>query len=143
MEALEVRLKLYKDECKEAGKELMISGMKMKSPAGNWISRTSWTFSCRFLLDRMKICQWLKKLLELRTDNLSEVKMKHEYLQYLRVTLQGDYKILTKPFNTSPPDELVPFAECIANKTADAIPDMPRAGGKLCQDFLMTSYWLA
>lgn len=75
------------------------------------------------------MCQWLKKLSELRNDKLSEVTMRHEYLQYLRMTLQGDYQLLTKPFNTPPPDdELVPFAECIANKTADAIPDVPRAG---------------
>lgn len=72
--------------------------------------------------------QWLKKLSELRNDKLSELTMKHEYLQFLRVSLQGDYQVLTKPFNTPPPDDLIPLAECIANKTADAIPDMPRAG---------------
>lgn len=74
------------------------------------------------------MCQWLKKLSELRNDKLSDVKMKHEYMQYLRVSLQGDYKLLTKPFNDSPPDDLVPFPEMIANKTADAIPGVPRAG---------------
>jgi hypothetical protein len=54
--------------------------------------------------------------------------MKHEYMQFMRVSLQGDYKILTKPFNEFPPDELIPFAEMISNKTADAIPGVPRAG---------------
>ena len=74
------------------------------------------------------MCQWLKKLSELRSNKLSDLTMKHEYLQYLRVTLQGDFQVLTKPFNEPPPDELVPFAECIANKTADSIPGIPRAG---------------
>jgi hypothetical protein len=78
--------------------------------------------------ERVNLCQWLKKLSELRNEKRSELKMKHEYLQYLRVTLQGDYQVLTKPFNMPPPDDLIPFAECIANKTADAIPDVPRAG---------------
>ena len=48
----------------------------------------------------------------------------------MRVTLQPEYKILTKPFNDFPPDVVVPFAEMIANKTADAIPGVPRAGNK-------------
>lgn len=78
--------------------------------------------------DRVKMCQWLEKLAELRNDKLAELTMRHEYMQYMRVSLQGDYQVLSKPFNTTPPDELVPFAECIANKTADAIPDVPRAG---------------
>jgi hypothetical protein len=56
------------------------------------------------------------------------LKLKLEYMEYLRVTLQGSYHVLTKPFNNPPPPKLVPFAECIANKTADAISDIPRAG---------------
>lgn len=82
--------------------------------------------------ERVKLCQWLKKLSELRSDKLEDVKMKHEYMQYLRVSLQGDYKLLTKPFNDAPPDDLVPFAEMIANKTADSVPGVPRAGKFRC-----------
>lgn len=76
----------------------------------------------------MRLCQWLQRLSGLRDNNLSELKLKLEYMEYLRVTLQGCYHVLTKPFNNPPPAKLVPFAECIANKTADAIPDIPRAG---------------
>lgn len=53
--------------------------------------------------DRVKMCQWLKKLSELRSKKLSDLMMKHEYLQFLRVTLQGDFQVLTKPFNEPPP----------------------------------------
>lgn len=84
-----------------------------------------------FLIERVLMCQWLRKLSALRNDKLSELVMKHEYIQYLRVSLQGDYQVLTKPFNTPPPDDLVPFGECIANKTADAMPDVPRAGSRI------------
>jgi hypothetical protein len=49
-------------------------------------------------------------------------------MQYLRVSLSGGYAVLTKPFSCPPPDKLVPFAECIANKTCDAIPEIPRCG---------------
>lgn len=128
---LEARMKLYKDECKEVGKELMISGMKLKHPQGKGFHENPLRNLINFfdaLLDRVKMCQWLKKLSELRNNKLSDLTMKHEYLQYLRVTLQGDLQVLTKPFNEHPPDELMPFAECIANKTADLIPGIPRAG---------------
>lgn len=55
--------------------------------------------------------------------------MKNEYMQFLRVNLAGEYSILMKPFSLPPPTEnLIPFAECIANKTCDAIPDLPRCG---------------
>ena len=39
MEAMEARLNLYKAECKETGKELMISGMKLKSPHGEILNK--------------------------------------------------------------------------------------------------------
>lgn len=54
--------------------------------------------------------------------------MKNEYMQYLRVTLSGDYFILKKPFSSPPPKKLVSFAECVANKTCDLIPNIPRCG---------------
>lgn len=31
---MEARMKLYKDESKEAGKELMVSGVKLRTPHG-------------------------------------------------------------------------------------------------------------
>lgn len=36
MDVATARAKLYKEECKEVGKELMISGMKLKYPQGEW-----------------------------------------------------------------------------------------------------------
>lgn len=44
------------------------------------------------------------------------------------MSLGGDYSVLTKPFTFVPPAEMIPFGECIANKTCDAIPDFPRCG---------------
>lgn len=31
---MEARMKLYKDECKDVGKELMVSGVKLRTPNG-------------------------------------------------------------------------------------------------------------
>lgn len=43
--------------------------------------------------------------------------------------LDGPYKKLTKPFDVLPPENLVPLAECIANRIADQYQDLvPRVG---------------
>jgi hypothetical protein len=77
----------------------------------------------------MRVCEWMRKLQELRNDKYDEARIKNEYMQYLKMSLAGEYVILTKPFSTTPPKQnLAPLAECIANKTCDAIPDMPRCG---------------
>lgn len=79
--------------------------------------------------DRVRLCQWLRKLAETRSDDPTGLHRRNEYMQFLRVMLQGNYHVLTKPFNNPPPDDLlVPLAECLANKCADAIPDTPRSG---------------
>lgn len=70
----------------------------------------------------------MRKLRGLRSDKYEEAKMKNEYMQFLRVSLAGEYHVLMKPFSLPPPENLIPLAECIANKTADAIPDLPRCG---------------
>ena len=54
--------------------------------------------------------------------------MKNEYMQYLRMSLAGEYHVLTKPFSSPPPKKLISFGECIANKTCDFIPNIPRCG---------------
>lgn len=74
------------------------------------------------------MCQWLKKLSDYNSETLDGAQNIHSYMQYLRTCLQGDYQVLTKPFNVAPPERLVPFGECIANKVADAVPDIPRVG---------------
>jgi Domain of unknown function (DUF4485) len=74
------------------------------------------------------LCQWLRKFNERKSNGLPDLKLKLEYMEYLRVTLQGSYRVLSKPFNEPPPRDLVPLAECIANKVADLTPDTPRAG---------------
>lgn len=115
----------------ELGKELMLSGVKLKSSQGEmiwWKRKDNFGIRCLSIQDRLQMFLWLKKLNEFQANQLSDLKLKHEYLEYLRVTLQGKYRVLTKPFNSPPPEILVPFAECIANKTADVIPETPRAG---------------
>ncbi|KAG5675768.1 hypothetical protein PVAND_005644 [Polypedilum vanderplanki] len=106
-----VKSEQYAKEFKDAANETMFNAVHLKSPN-----------------DRIRVCEWLRKLKELRNDKYEEVKMKNEYMQYLKMSLTGEYKILTKPFSSAPPKQLVPFAECIANKTCDAIPELPRSG---------------
>lgn len=81
-----------------------------------------------FSIDRVRVCEWMRKLRDLRSDKYEEAKMKNEFMQFLRVNLAGDYHVLTKPFSLPPPANLIPFAECICNKTCDSIPDLPRCG---------------
>lgn len=79
------------------------------------------------------MAQWMKKLSEMQTNEKSarrDLFISNQYINYLRVTLQGEYQVLTKPFNVSPPDELIHLEDCLANKVADSIPDVPRAGKK-------------
>lgn len=99
------------------------------------IHSTTYIFRCQLALifcsipiDRMRVCEWLRKLKELRNDKYEEARMKNEYMQYLKMSLTGEYVVLTKPFSMVPPNQLVPFAECIANKTCDVIPNLPRCG---------------
>lgn len=81
-----------------------------------------------FSIDRVRVCEWMRKLRDLRSDKYEEAKMKNEFMQFLRVNLAGEYHVLMKPFSLPPPANLIPFGECIANKTCDAIPDLPRCG---------------
>lgn len=74
------------------------------------------------------MCQWLKKLSDYSTESIEGAQNVYQYFQYLRVSLQGDFQILVKPFNSPPPERLAPFGESIANKVADAVPDIPRVG---------------
>lgn len=118
-----------KDENKQIAKELMFTGMKLRSPNGKTLERFgNLTFFFSNKTERVRMSQWLKKLSEMQSSNRKELFSSNQYLNYLRVTLQGDYQVLTKPFNTSPPDVLVSLGECLANKVADAIPYVPRAG---------------
>lgn len=76
----------------------------------------------------MRICFWIQKLNTLRDDVLEEVRIKNEYIQYLRTCLKG-VKTLPMPFSQAPPQsDLVPLAECLANNTADAVKNVPRTG---------------
>lgn len=55
--------------------------------------------------------------------------MKHEYLTFLHVMLTGPYLKLAKPFDTMPPEQLVPLAECLGNRIADQYQELvPRVG---------------
>jgi len=78
--------------------------------------------------DRLNVLQWLRKLDEMNDSIEKEAAMKHDYLQYLRMMLSGDFHILARPFSLTPPEKLLPFAECLANTTAALIPGVPRVG---------------
>jgi hypothetical protein len=48
---MEDRMKLYKKECKEAGRELMVSGVKLRTPNGKlWMNVGGKTTIFNFLL---------------------------------------------------------------------------------------------
>lgn len=77
----------------------------------------------------MKVCQWIQKLYQLNVNDFAQLDNQSEYLQYLKVMLRGDYKVLANPFNFPPPEFIQEaFAIIVANRVADAIPDIPRAG---------------
>jgi hypothetical protein len=60
---------------------------------------------------------------------MEQVRMKNEYIQYLRVCLLHNVGVLPAPFSTQPPETtLVPLAELLANLTADKYPSIPRTG---------------
>lgn len=88
------------------------------------------TFSTSYLCsDRLRLCQWLRAISQLRNDQHESLKMKHEYLTFLHVMLAGPYLKLAKPFDTMPPEQLVPLAECLGNRIADQYQELvPRVG---------------
>lgn len=79
-------------------------------------------------IDRIQVCEWLRGLNRLSNNNHLEVTTKNEYIQFLKASLSSDYKVLKKPFSLPPPKIFVPLAQCLANQTCDAIPDLPRCG---------------
>lgn len=128
-------VEMLKEECEDAAKQIITFGAKLNDVGG---IRKLETFHVVlfvgilhiFLLsDRLRLCQWLRLISQLRNDRHESLKMKHEYLEFLLVMLDGPYKKLTKPFDALPPENLVPLAECIANRIADYYQDLvPRVG---------------
>lgn len=125
------KIQQYAREYKNAIGDIMKEGVKLKNPYGNYM-----IFYCLFawnqfsiISERVRICLWIERLNMLRNDDLEQVRMKNEYIQYMRVCLQNNVGVLPAPFSSPPPQAvLVPLPELLANLTADAHPNIPRTG---------------
>lgn len=126
------------EENEKVLKQIVLLGGKLERPKGEKIhkNRIFTNFLPNFS-DRLNLFNWIQVLGYLAVDDQDQnyrsyLKMKHEYLQYLYVTLKGPYKRLASPFNQDPPkqaEDFIPLCECISNKIADLYQDfIPRAG---------------
>lgn len=64
--------------------------------------------------DRVRVSEWVRKLISISDDNLDDIKKKNEYMQLLRI--QTMHSLLRPPFSKPPPDgNLPPLAELLVS----------------------------
>jgi hypothetical protein len=79
--------------------------------------------------DRVRVVEWVRRLLNYDKKSLEEAKIHNEYFQYLKIGLQTKPVYLYAPFKELPPyEKLVPLAEVLCNQMADQCPNLPRTG---------------
>ncbi|PSN50746.1 hypothetical protein C0J52_01206 [Blattella germanica] len=77
--------------------------------------------------DRVRCCEWVRKLVAIEDDNFEMAKIRNEYIQLLRVMVRHGY--LRTPFVLPPPEcEISSLAECVANDLAKRSPIFPNTG---------------
>ncbi|RZF37884.1 hypothetical protein LSTR_LSTR009984 [Laodelphax striatellus] len=77
--------------------------------------------------DRVRCCEWVRKLVSLPDDNLESAKMRNEYIQYLRIMVR--FGFLHGIFLKSPPPgEMRPLAESLGVVISKSVPDLPSVG---------------
>ncbi|KAG8234209.1 hypothetical protein J437_LFUL013806 [Ladona fulva] len=71
--------------------------------------------------------EWICKLLEMSGDEKDMIKIKNDYIQYLKIMV-GE-AVLHGPFTHMPPElYLLPLPEYLGKLMKDSIPELPRNG---------------
>lgn len=105
-------LQFYKKEFEDAIKEVTITAALIKEP-----------------LDRIQITEWIKKLLEIPSDSLANAVLKNEYIQFLRIALNNEIKLIFAPFNEFPPkDDLISLAKYLGDMVVESSSSFPDGG---------------
>ncbi|XP_055915431.1 uncharacterized protein LOC129948451 [Eupeodes corollae] len=79
--------------------------------------------------DRVTVMQWIRKLRSLDAKLLTDVMIRNEYANYLRITLDNAKIFLSAPFKEAPPEgNLRPLCEILANFVAAKCPPIPMTG---------------
>ncbi|KAK9500357.1 hypothetical protein O3M35_001637 [Rhynocoris fuscipes] len=77
--------------------------------------------------DRVRCCEWVRKLTSLSSDDVESAKLKNDYIQYLRLSVRAG--ILHSIFLQNPPSgDLRPLAEALGTTFANSIPSLPEMG---------------
>ncbi|XP_073974365.1 uncharacterized protein isoform X1 [Rhodnius prolixus] len=77
--------------------------------------------------DRVRCCEWVRKLTSISSNDVEAAKLKNDYIQYLRLIVRGG--ILHSIFLKNPPSgDLKPLAEVLGATLANNIPTLPEMG---------------
>ncbi|XP_069685279.1 uncharacterized protein [Periplaneta americana] len=99
-----------KEEFRNAVREIAHLSVKIQSP-----------------YDRVRCCEWIRKLTGIPDDTFELAKIRNEYIQLLRVMVRSHY--LRTPFIRPPPEgPLTSLAECVANDLCKRSPFFPTTG---------------
>ncbi|XP_058814222.1 uncharacterized protein LOC131678242 [Topomyia yanbarensis] len=80
--------------------------------------------------DRVRITEWIRKLVQTHTEENTHPKLVEEYLDYLKLILTSTPIYLVDPFKSYPPKNkpLVPLAEALGNSISKKCPFLPQCG---------------
>ncbi|KAK6624255.1 hypothetical protein RUM43_004422 [Polyplax serrata] len=99
-----------KDEFKNAIREIGYYSMNLDNP-----------------YDRVRVVEWIRKLVAIDDSCSENVKKKNEYIQYLRIQVTRAY--LQPPFTKPPPNgDLPALPELLGNLVCAKVPGLPKPG---------------
>ncbi|KAL1130764.1 hypothetical protein AAG570_012005, partial [Ranatra chinensis] len=77
--------------------------------------------------DRVRCCEWVRKLSSIRDDSVENCKLKNDYIQYLRIIVKTGFLhgIFLKP---PPKGDLRPLPEALGRHMAKSIPELQEFG---------------
>lgn len=105
-------LEIYKKEFENTIKEITITLALIKEP-----------------MDRIRITEWIKKLIEIPKNNLTNVVLKNEYIQFLRIALNNKIQLIFAPFNEFPPKgDLISLGKFLGNMVIESSSSFPQGG---------------
>ncbi|EEB13016.1 hypothetical protein Phum_PHUM219200 [Pediculus humanus corporis] len=99
-----------KDEFKNAIRQIGFSSMNLDNP-----------------YDRVRISEWVRKLVAIDDDSCENIKKKNEYIQYLKIQVANS--CLQLPFTKPPPSANLPsLPELLGTLVCEKIPGLPKPG---------------
>ncbi|XP_050529228.1 uncharacterized protein LOC126898864 [Daktulosphaira vitifoliae] len=84
------------------------------------------SFKLESQFDRVRCAEWVHKLTMLPDDSLENIKIRNDYIQYLRIMIRAG--IMHGIFSDSPPPVLAPFPEAIGKHITTQVPSLPPMG---------------